>query len=654
MNLVSCFKVLALVLLWKLDLFTCIESDSSRLPPTERNYQPLCAHNYNNCNNRYYGGEYGYRSYRRSRYHVANRGKIPPEPPPLFHHRSRPRNYSGYGFRGHGPTHFGSTYSSHHSKYDHHSHGGNFISLDISRTFTTRRYTFSHEYNMDVFRAIPPYLFSEVKHGPDLLWQYKGQGYPNKVTCGEVKGKPKVEVHFPEPPRRTAGKYRPPGFIYTNRDFVPGQHNTSFRVKAPNLTPTERILGQDVEFELLTVGDKVFLRPKHYPGTGASSSLLISVNVDRFESTDKVMYTYDPRTGIHSLKTREPFLINEIIQKGQIIWRAKNNRYGDRVILKYDEDGKPMSRVLYPDWAVFGMDPPYLSPHEVPKYRPSARGPNLHEQSPTSTPSDSEFKSKSRVPKGGSSPFDHSDNLEEPVTASPHLPDTIDTSFPPPSAAPPRSSDKKPFELDINSRDSTDQFECTYDSPIKTMTYVAKNLYRFSAIKYGANVLWSTHNPREYAHKVTLRGFQHRGMFHLAAHLDDRVISFYKDESVPWTEVDTSKANCLTLNVLSNFEAFFYTVEIAGEHKTFTAKEGFKFCKVRSGESWIWETIRIQEYSSKVVTTGDKRVSIYLDNEKLLNFVRVCRGCQGSKSIMCGLVTCGIYNCCAKRWKEVN
>ncbi|BAM42443.1 uncharacterized protein TOT_040000810 [Theileria orientalis strain Shintoku] len=654
MNLLSWYEALALVLLWKLDLFTCIEISSSRVPAAEQTHQFLSAQNKNNSNNRYYGGRYGHRHHRRSRYHVANRGKIPPEPPPRIHPRLRPRNYSSYEFGGYGPTHFRSDHSSSYSTYENDSYDGNFISLDISRNFSNEGYTISYENDLIVFRSRPPYLFSDVRHGHNRLWQYKGDGYPNMVTYREINGRPKVDVHFPGPPRRTAGKYRPPGFLYTNRDFVPSQQTSSFRVNVPHIRPTQPLIGQDVlEFELLTVGDKVVLRPKLYPSTGVSSSVLITVNIDRFESTDQLMYTYDPRTGIHSLKAREPFLINEILQKGQIIWRAKDNKYGDRVILRYDEDGNPRSRVLFPDWAVLGMPPPSLQPFQVPQDTSLKTDPQSHEYSPQTAHYDYEHLFKTTVPKNETARDEQKDHSEEHPPHSTDLPPTIDTSFQVHSTPPLKSADKKPYELDLNNRIQTDQFEYNFDSQSKTMTYIGKSLYRFSAVKYGANVLWRTDIPAEYANKVIVNGYEHRGMFMLSIFLDACVKRFYKDESAPWTEFDTTKPNALALNVYSNFETFFYTVRTAGVYKTYTVKEGFKFYKVRLGDHDLWETTDTEALSSKVVTEGDNRVTIHLDNEKIVTFARVRHGCHGCKGFFCGLMTCGLYNCCCKSWREV-
>ncbi|UKK02412.2 hypothetical protein MACK_002504 [Theileria orientalis] len=652
MNLVSCFKGLALVLLWKLDLFTFVESSSSRVPSTEQNPRLLSAYNDNNSNSRYYPGRYGHRSHRRPRYHDANRGKLPPGPPPhLSRYRSWPRKYSGHGYRGQGPTHFGPGYSSHHTTYDYDSDGGYLIHLDISNEFSTNRYTVTYENNLVVFRARSPCLFTQVKHGNELLWRYKGQGYPNKVTLSKINGRPKVEVHFPETPRRSAGKYRPPGFIYTSPDHVPSQQPNTVSLNVPHLKPTQPIPAQDVmEFELFTVGDRLLFRPKIYTGTGLGRPALISVNVDRFETNDQVIYSYDSDTKIHTLRAREPYLINEITQRGQTIWKARDNKYGDRIILFYEEDGTPRSRILYPDWAMLGLPPPFLYPGQVHTYKPAKPEQQPHEMSPPSDYVDTQGKRISES-KAGYSPSDRSEHHEDPILSD-HMPSTIETSFSAPSKPTSSSSEYKPFELDINKRVKTEQYEYTYDILTKTMTYVPKSPYRFSAIWYGVNVLWSTLNPTGYAYKVTLTGYEHEGMFYICVYLDDHVKRFYKSASVPWTELDNLKPNALTLNVLSNFETFYYTVEIAGKYKTFIPKEGFKFYKVTACEYEIWETINSKEYAYKVVNEDDKRVTIYMDNEKLINFVRGHRGCKGCKGFSYGLLTCGIYNCTGTRWKE--
>lgn len=74
----------------------------------------------------------------------------------------------------------------------------------------------------------------------------------------------------------------------------------------------------------------------------------IVVNLDVKKNTSQVTFEENKRKGRTLYSCNDGFLIKEIKAGGQVMWKARDNAYADRVALIPDDQGKPKAKVLYP------------------------------------------------------------------------------------------------------------------------------------------------------------------------------------------------------------------------------------------------------------------------------------------------------------------
>ncbi|UKJ89352.2 hypothetical protein MACJ_002602 [Theileria orientalis] len=98
------------------------------------------------------------------------------------------------------------------------------ITLDIRKRSNTSHFKYERDYNKkrDVYTAIRPYLFFEVRRDNDLLWYSRDGRYPDKVYIIPVQGsKPILRVFYPKdvsfPQLKKVEGYRPD--LYRKEEF---------------------------------------------------------------------------------------------------------------------------------------------------------------------------------------------------------------------------------------------------------------------------------------------------------------------------------------------------------------------------------------------------------------------------------------------------
>ncbi|UVC54366.1 hypothetical protein MACJ_003908 [Theileria orientalis] len=129
--------------------------------------------------------------------------------------------------------------------------------------------------------------------------------------------------------------------------------------------------------------------------------------------------------------------------------------------------------------------------------------------------------------------------------------------------------------------------------------------------------IWTTSNESEYANKIEVDSLANDGKAVTLYLNDDRTKVFKKDgKNDSWNEIDLSKVNPKPVNINYPHQSYFYTNELKGETRTFTAKEGFMFNHARffPKNTWvdIWKTDNESEYANKIEVEGAKKVTIYL------------------------------------------
>nr|PVC50579.1 hypothetical protein MACL_00002170 [Theileria orientalis] len=82
----------------------------------------------------------------------------------------------------------------------------------------------------------------------------------------------------------------------------------------------------------------------------------------------------------------------------------------------------------------------------------------------------------------------------------------------------------------------------------------------------------------------------------------------------PWNVIDTSKVNPISVNIQDKYNTYYCYNRLENGIRTFTARKGFFFNRVKDGNIDIWATSEESEYGKKVVAEGNE-VIIYTGND---------------------------------------
>ncbi|UKK01694.2 hypothetical protein MACK_001047 [Theileria orientalis] len=252
------------------------------------------------------------------------------------------------------------------------------------------------------------------------------------------------------------------------------------------------------------------------------------------------------------------------------------------------------------------------------------------------------------------------------------------------------SATKKPVELNIKKKDSTDEFK--YVKMDKTGTYTANEGYGFNRVVAkgptccsSTKNIWDARVKNEYGNKVVVDGIGDKKKT-LTIHFDeDKILTFSKDtkewleQTAAQNEMDAVTATVeyastgvgeLKTGVVSGYSSINqaatnvestgagaspipgsgtktgvdlslkataatpqFDYNKAGQVVTFTAKDGFGFKSVKTGKNGdivVWSTDNASEYATKVVLNGkgkkQKEVTIHLPNGTTKVFKRDGKG----------------------------
>ncbi|UKK01661.2 hypothetical protein MACK_002479 [Theileria orientalis] len=127
--------------------------------------------------------------------------------------------------------------------------------------------------------------------------------------------------------------------------------------------------------------------------------------------------------------------------------------------------------------------------------------------------------------------------------------------------------------------------------------------------------IWKTSDPNEYAKIVEYTKLFY-GKLDLTLHLKHGKKYFIKErEDEGWKEIDITKVNPKPVNIQDRYHSCFYTYSFNKDVRTFTAKTGFLFNRVKDGTTYIWSTGNENEYAMKVLAEGNKKVIIYTGDD---------------------------------------
>ncbi|BAM42432.1 uncharacterized protein TOT_040000799 [Theileria orientalis strain Shintoku] len=492
-----------------------------------------------------------------------------------------------------------------------------FISVDITHYASTNEIDYSYFQVEDIHRFLckEGFLIYELKKGDRVKWRYQQGEYPNRVLLLKDENAPVIRVLAPN-------DYEPNEPVY----------------QIPTPAPVE----PEPEYE-----------------TG-----LITANVDIYQSTDTIEYTYDPAIDAHTFKSRGSLLFNKVVRNGKVIWLPKNNRYGNRVVIKMSPDGSYKAKMHYPD----DVPTPEMAAPTVPEEPVGVPSP-VPARAPIDLESDVEVEPKPRIepimPQPGVEPvgiqpigvlptlvkpsdvsvsLDTEEGIpvaprEEPII--PKEQDVAEKVFetsekfvyePDPNVTPDFSS-KAPINLNIKSTSSTVSYNYNKDKCKKTKIYSALSGYGFATVKYGGTCcsseksIWVAKGDKQYGKKVEIIDYWYLDMKELNIYLYDATKrKFFKNYEDPWTEIDMSKLNPKTMNITMTQESYFHTNSREDRYQIYVAKHPFVFNKViqwRYPGIWkeypVWSTYDSEEYASEIFRDGVGCSSIKNVTMRLLN-----------------------------------
>ncbi|UKK02422.2 hypothetical protein MACK_002515 [Theileria orientalis] len=555
-----------------------------------------------------------------------------------------------------------------------------FISVDINYFGSTNEvdYFFYERENVHKFLCKEGYLIYEIKRGPKPKWRYQQGDYPNRVLIlRDENNSPMIRILSPNDQDPDEPGYEIPPFASVEPQ--------------PSLRPVEPV-------------------PSYESG-------LITLNVDYLQSTDTVDYTYDSENFVHIFKSRGSLLFDKVLQNGKVIWKPKNNRYGNRMVIKILADGSQKAKMHYPD----EVSPdekvqPFLSqapsiPDQVTQVKeepfvgisspvstgvpielepgiegvPFVRIPSLV---PTVVPSDLQpgveaeplVRVPSPPPKRMTMDFD-SDVEEaeiteltptgEPIGVVPSQVQPSDVSFTlesgdevsvsvsaaekpiipkvspvvqpvderleeyvyePEPGVTPDYSPKAPIDLNIRSSSSTKAYDYNKNRSKKTKIYTAFAGFGFASVKYGGSccssekTIWEAKDDNHYGRKVELIEYWYENMYEINIYLYDATKrKFYRTFAKPWTQVDLSKLNPVSMNIASHKETYSHTTTTEDRFKVLVSKQPFVFDNLSQmahpivSRKAVWSTTNSDEYVAVVFRDGlgcskIKNVTLHLIN----------------------------------------
>ncbi|BAM41356.1 uncharacterized protein TOT_030000618 [Theileria orientalis strain Shintoku] len=393
------------------------------------------------------------------------------------------------------------------------------------------------------------------------------------------------------------------GFEYGTKLFVGdnerGEH--VFRIYFPGPVPTPT---QPLVKPLRTKPEPIqAYSPPQSPESDTErdyNKYLIAVNVKYRASSTHITYERDEEHNLDVFTAHEPYRFVLAISGAHRLWRYSYGALPNRAIVHRNEDGESFLRL---DFASTLPQPP---------------GPPQQQE----TKLDEGFRAEESVEE------ETEDETETEAEEMVEKPKSIDPAkF--------RELDRRrKIDLDVKKRESSEEY--WYSNSGTTHVYSANNNFLFEAVKIGDFRLWAARDKSDYANKVEYNNYDIFGMKDLAVSLFvGGKRKFIKYKSDPWTEIDLTKFNLVTINVKSTFSTYGYFNRCEGASRTFTAKQGFLFDRVIrwSGPSTriqtIWQARDPSEYARAVVVDGAQpsqnanNIVIHFPNKKKKHLVRI-------------------------------
>ncbi|UKK01405.2 hypothetical protein MACK_002219 [Theileria orientalis] len=224
--------------------------------------------------------------------------------------------------------------------------------VDISKKWSTDELEYKRIDNrrMDIFTAIDPHLIYKVKNFDDTLWEAKNGAFVKMVEIETRSDKPPlVTVYLPDEVFPMGGDTTVEIAATIQEDqmsdfsefskFAVRQKKISEATKGDLMVTEVRPGGYDSDASIIETK-----RPKRRTMPGGIVHVVI-LDVKNKHSSDKI--TYERQGEFDVFTAVEPYLIDKVQKRNQLIWRSTNMNYASRVIQK-KTGSKRNFRIFFP------------------------------------------------------------------------------------------------------------------------------------------------------------------------------------------------------------------------------------------------------------------------------------------------------------------
>ncbi|UKJ89283.2 hypothetical protein MACJ_002531 [Theileria orientalis] len=166
---------------------------------------------------------------------------------------------------------------------------------------------------------------------------------------------------------------------------------------------------------------------------------------------------------------------------------------------------------------------------------------------------------------------------------------------------------------------SHDSYICKNVLNGDTRTFTAKRGFTFNGAHEYINdnrvAIWKADNESYYSNKIEV-DLMNDDAKAITIHLAGNKTKVLMKDSMgsPWKEIDTNKVNPKSVNIQNKYDCHFYTNNLDNGVRTFTAKTGFFFNRVKDDNTNIW-TSKKKEFAEKVVVETNNRLIIYIGDD---------------------------------------
>ncbi|UKJ89265.2 hypothetical protein MACJ_002513 [Theileria orientalis] len=166
---------------------------------------------------------------------------------------------------------------------------------------------------------------------------------------------------------------------------------------------------------------------------------------------------------------------------------------------------------------------------------------------------------------------------------------------------------------------SHDSYICENVLNGDTRTFTAKSGFTFKGAHEYINdnrvAIWKADNDSEHVNKIEVDLINNDSKAVTIHFGENRTKVFMKNSMCrPWKEIDTSKINLRPIDIQYKYDCYFYTNNLDNGVRTFTAKTGFFFNRVKDDNTNIW-TSKKKEFAEKVVVETNNRLIIYIGDD---------------------------------------